>query len=32
MTIKEIRYLAASEASIRFGTGYDGGAILVTTR
>jgi hypothetical protein len=32
MTVKEIRYLGASEASVRFGTGYDGGAILVTTR
>jgi len=32
MTIKEIRYLNASDASIQFGTGYDGGAILVKTR
>lgn len=32
MSIEEIRYLSAADASIRFGTGYTGGAILVTTR
>lgn len=30
--IKEIRYLSASEATQRFGTGYTGGAILVTRK
>lgn len=32
LSIEEIRYLGGSDASIRFGTGYDGGAILVKTR
>ena len=32
MVVKEIRYLGSNDATIRFGTGYDGGAILVTTR
>lgn len=32
MTVKEIRFLGSADASVRFGTGYDGGAILVTTR
>ncbi len=32
MSVREIRYLNAADASIRFGTGYDGGAILVVTR
>lgn len=32
MTIREVRYLKATDASIQFGTGYDGGAILVYTR
>lgn len=32
MTVREIRYLSAADASIRFGTDYDGGAILVLTR
>lgn len=30
--IQEMRYLSASDATTRFGTGFDGGAILVTTR
>lgn len=30
--VREIRYLNAADASIRYGTGYDGGAILVFTR
>jgi hypothetical protein len=30
--VKEIRYLTASDASTSYGTGYDGGAIVVTTR
>lgn len=32
MSIEEIQYLSGSDASIRFGTGYDGGAIVVRTR
>ncbi|MBL8989275.1 MAG: hypothetical protein JNJ80_23570 [Gemmatimonadetes bacterium] len=32
MTIREVRYLKATDASVQFGTGYDGGAILVFTR
>jgi hypothetical protein len=32
MTIREIRYLNASDASTQYGTGYDGGAILLFTR
>jgi hypothetical protein len=32
LAIEEISYLSATDASIRFGTGYDGGAILVKTR
>ena len=32
MTVREIRYLGSADASIKFGTGYDGGAILVVTR
>ncbi len=32
MMVREIRYLNAADASIQFGTGYDGGAILVFTR
>ncbi len=31
-TVKEIRFLSSADASVRFGTGYDGGAIVVTTR
>ena len=31
-TISEIRYLDANEATMRFGTGHGGGAILVRTR
>ncbi len=30
--VVEIRYLDGSEATMRFGTGYTGGAILVKTR
>lgn len=30
--IEEVRYLSASDATTRFGTGYMGGAILVATR
>ena len=30
--IQEVRYLSSSDATTRFGTGFDGGAILVTTR
>lgn len=30
--IQEMRYLSSSDATTRFGTGFDGGAILVTTR
>ncbi len=32
LAIEEISYFSATDASIRFGTGYDGGAILVKTR
>jgi hypothetical protein len=32
MPIIEIRYLSASEATIRYGTGNSGGAIVITTR
>jgi hypothetical protein len=32
MVVKEIEYLDSKDASIRWGTGYDGGAILVRTR
>ena len=30
--VQEIEFLSASNATTRFGTGYDAGAILVTTR
>jgi hypothetical protein len=30
--VMEIRHLSAPDATTRFGTGYEGGAILVTTR
>lgn len=30
--IEEVRYMSASDATTRFGTGYMGGAILVATR
>jgi hypothetical protein len=30
--VQELRYLSASDATTRFGTGYEAGAILVTTR
>jgi len=32
MTVKEIRYLSSGDATTQYGTGYDGGAIVVTTR
>ncbi|MBM4187308.1 MAG: hypothetical protein FJ206_08360 [Gemmatimonadetes bacterium] len=32
MMVREIRYLGSGDASIKYGTGYDGGAILVSTR
>lgn len=32
IAVKQIRYLNASDATTQYGTGYDGGAILVTTR
>ena len=30
--IEEMRYMSSSDATTRYGTGYDGGAILITTR
>jgi hypothetical protein len=30
--IEEMRYVNSSDATTRFGTGFDGGAILLTTR
>ncbi|MFN0182005.1 MAG: hypothetical protein ACKVZ0_24645 [Gemmatimonadales bacterium] len=32
MLVKEIRFLGTGDASIKYGTGYDGGAIVVSTR
>lgn len=32
MTVKEIRYINASDATTRFGTGHAMGAILITTK
>jgi hypothetical protein len=32
IAIREIRYLNGADASIQFGTGYGGGAILIFTR
>lgn len=32
MTVKEIRYISATDAATQYGTDFDGGAILVTTR
>ena len=32
MAIKELRYISASEATNRFGTGHNSGAILVRTK
>ncbi len=32
VSVKEIRYLNATDATTRFGTGYVGGVILVTTK
>jgi hypothetical protein len=31
-SVKEIHYMSAADATTRFGTGFDAGAILVTTR
>jgi hypothetical protein len=31
-SVKEIRYMSAADATTRFGTGFDAGAILVITR
>jgi len=30
--VREVRYISASDATTRFGTGHVGGAILITTR
>ena len=30
--IQEMRYMSSGDATTRFGTGFDGGAILITTR
>ncbi|MEQ9399593.1 MAG: hypothetical protein RJQ04_10565 [Longimicrobiales bacterium] len=30
--IQEIRYMSAGDATNRYGTGFDGGAILITTK
>ncbi|MGD8321053.1 MAG: hypothetical protein PVJ02_11370 [Gemmatimonadota bacterium] len=30
--IQELRYMSAADATTRYGTGFDGGAILVTTK
>ena len=32
MNVREIRYLSSSDATTQFGTGYDGGAVVVITR
>ena len=32
ISVMEIRYISATDATTRFGTGYVGGAILVTTK
>jgi hypothetical protein len=32
VTLKEIRYMDANEATMQYGTGHRGGAIVVTTR
>ncbi len=32
MSVREIRYLNATDATTRLGTGYVGGVILVTTK
>jgi len=31
-SVEQIEYLSAADATTRFGTGYDGGAIMVTMR
>ena len=30
--VQEMRYISGTDATTRFGTGYDGGAIMITTR
>jgi hypothetical protein len=30
--VQELRYMSASDATTRYGTGFDGGAILVTSK
>lgn len=30
--VQEVEFMSASDATLRFGTGYDAGAIIVTTR
>lgn len=30
--VEELRFLSSSDATTRYGTGFDGGAILITTR
>jgi hypothetical protein len=30
--LQGLRYMSASDATTRYGTGFDGGAILVTTK
>ena len=32
ISVMEIRYISATDATTRFGTGYVGGAILITTK
>jgi hypothetical protein len=32
VTVREIRYIGATDATTRYGTGYVGGVILVTTK
>ncbi len=32
MNVREIRYLNSGDATTQFGTGYDGGAVVVITR
>ena len=32
ISVREIRYISAADATIRFGTGHPMGAILVTTK
>lgn len=32
MQVQELRFMSSSDATTRYGTGYDGGAILITTK